>query len=260
MVQWIMKPQNASYNSVVHSETPSLSPYDLRENVSAVTRALALLDAFEVNEQTVSLSELSRRLSMGKSTVLRTARTLGRSGYLVQTDDGRWRLGPAAGWLGVRYQTSFDVDNVIDLLLRHLSNVTGETAAFFVREGHSRTCVARVDRTSLARIHVRVGEKLPLEKGASGRVLLAFSEPSNPADENIRRQGFYVSIGERDANMSSIAIPVLGVQRKIFGALCISGLTLRLPSPVLTAHLPLLIKAGASLSRTLSLNTSSFRL
>lgn len=260
MTLWIMKPQNASYNSVVHSETPSLSPYDLRENVSAVTRALALLDAFEVNEQTVSLSELSRRLNMGKSTVLRTARTLGRSGYLVQTDDGRWRLGPAAGWLGVRYQTSFDVDNVIDSLLRHLSNVTGETAAFFVREGHSRTCVARVDRTSLARIHVRVGEKLPLEKGASGRVLLAFSEPSNPADENIRRQGFYVSIGERDANMSSIAIPVLGVQRKIFGALCISGLTLRLPSSVLTVHLPLLIKAGASLSRTLSLNTSSFRL
>src|SRR5665647_3299934 len=107
-VQFIVKPENASYNSVVHSETvtstgvlainsSSISAYDLRENVSAVTRALALLDAFEVNEQTVSLSELSRRLSMGKSTVLRTARTLARSGYLAQTDDGRWRLGPAAG-------------------------------------------------------------------------------------------------------------------------------------------------------------------
>jgi DNA-binding IclR family transcriptional regulator len=255
-----MKPPNAFYNSVVHSETLSLSPYDLRENVSAVTRALALLDAFEVNEQTVSLSELSRRLNMGKSTVLRTARTLGRSGYLVQTDDGRWRLGPAAGWLGVRYQTSFDVDNVIDSLLRHLSSVTGETAAFFVREGHSRTCVARVDRTSLARIHVRVGEKLPLEKGASGRVLLAFSNSANPVDENIRKQGFYVSIGERDANMSSIAIPVLAAQRKIFGALCISGLTLRLPSEVLRSHLPLLIGAGSRLSRTLSQNVSNFRL
>jgi DNA-binding IclR family transcriptional regulator len=237
-----------------------LTPFDLRENVSAVTRALALLDAFEINEQTLSLSELSRRLNMGKSTVLRTARTLGRSGYLVQTDDARWRLGPAAGWLGVRYQTSFDVDNVIDSLLRHLSNATGETAAFFVREGHSRTCVARVDRTSLARIHVRVGEKLPLERGASGRVLLAFSDSASLENENIRRQGFYVSIGERDAMMSSIAIPVLGAKRKIFGALCISGLTLRLPGDVLTAHLPLLIEAGASLSRTLSLNATSLRL
>lgn len=53
----------------------------------------------------MSLAELSRRLGMGKPTLLRTARTLARSGYLVQMEDRRWRLGPAAGWLGVRYQT-----------------------------------------------------------------------------------------------------------------------------------------------------------
>ena len=31
---------------------------------------------------------------------------------MVQTDDGQWRLGPAAGWLGARYQAGFDVNNV----------------------------------------------------------------------------------------------------------------------------------------------------
>jgi DNA-binding IclR family transcriptional regulator len=223
-----------------------------RENVTAVTRALALLDAFEVNEQMVSLTELSQRLGMGKSTVLRTARTLARAGYLAQTEDGRWRLGPAAGWLGVRYQTSFDVDNVIDSLLRHISEVTGETAAFFVREGNSRTCVARVDRTSLARIHVRVGERLPLNKGASGRVLVAFGAEPGALFQKIRRAGFYVSMGERDATMASIAIPVFGANQKLFGALCVSGLANRLPQAMLTGYLPLLLEAGAQLSRALS--------
>src|SRR5690606_14591972 len=75
------------------------STADSGSTVHAVARALAVLDAFDVDEQTVSLSELSRRLSMGKSTVLRTARTLAAAGYLAQTQDGRWRLGPAAGWL-----------------------------------------------------------------------------------------------------------------------------------------------------------------
>jgi DNA-binding IclR family transcriptional regulator len=256
----IVNTVRAAYNGVVHSATsqipgisaPSRLPAAPRENVSAVTRALALLDAFEVNEQTVSLTELSQRLGMGKTTVLRTARTLARSGYLAQTEDGRWRLGPAAGWLGVRYQTSFDVDNVIDSLLRHLSDKTGETAAFFVREGNGRTCVARVDRTSLARIHVRVGERLPLDKGASGRVLVAFRGQPGALFEKIRRAGFYVSVGERDATMTSIAIPVFSTGRKLFGALCVSGLAQRLPPATLAGHLPLLLEAGTRLSRALS--------
>lgn len=231
-----------------------------RENVDAVSRALALLDAFEVNEQTVSLTELSQRLNMLKTTVLRTARTLARSGYLAQTEEGRWRLGPAAGALGVRYQTSFDVDGVIDSLLRHLSGVTQETAACYVQEGNWRTCVARVDRRSLARIHVRVGEKLPLDKGASGQILMAFSGHCSAVYDAVRRVGFYISTGERDARMSSIAIPVFGAHRKLFGALCISGLTQRLPREILASHLPLLVEAGASLSRALSANQSPLRM
>ena len=46
-----------------------------RENVNAVTRALEVLDAFGAHEQGMSLAELSRRLQMGKPTLLRTART-----------------------------------------------------------------------------------------------------------------------------------------------------------------------------------------
>ncbi|OVZ65179.1 MULTISPECIES: IclR family transcriptional regulator [unclassified Pigmentiphaga] len=223
-----------------------------RDTVHAVTRALAVLDTFQVDEQPVSLSELSRRLAMGKTTVLRTARTLALAGYLTQTEDGRWRLGPAAGWLGVRYQTSFDVDNVIDVLLRRLHGVTSETAAFFVREGNWRTCVARVDRHTMTRVHLRVGEKLPLDKGASGRVLLAFSGQRGELYDRIRRSGFYISTGERDPTMSSIAIPVFRASRELFGALCVSGQTDRLNHETLTRHLKPLINAGAELSRSLS--------
>src|SRR5690606_1095900 len=109
---------------------------------------------FKADEQGVSLAELSRRLAMSRPTVLRTARTLARSGYLVQREDSRWRLGPAAGLLGVKYQTSFDVGNLIDGVLRYLGTFTGESVALFVKEDGGRTCIARVDRPSLQRHHI----------------------------------------------------------------------------------------------------------
>jgi DNA-binding IclR family transcriptional regulator len=230
----------------VHSETAD------RHNVYAVTRALLILDSFGAHEQGVSLAELSRRLGMSKPTVLRTARTLERSGYLVQMEDSRWRLGPSAGWLGVRYQRCFDVNNAIDLALRRLAAATRETAALYVIEGGARACVARVDRPSLARHHIRVGEMLPLERGASGHVLTAFSGKPGALYDEVRRRGYYVSLGERDRAMASIAVPVLGSRRALFGAVCVSGTLDRLDRPKLERHLPRLSKAAAELTRAVT--------
>lgn len=54
----------------------------------AVTRALQLLEAFALGESHLSLALLSRRCGLHKTTVLRLARTLALSGYMVQRDDG----------------------------------------------------------------------------------------------------------------------------------------------------------------------------
>jgi len=223
-----------------------------RENVNAVTRALAVLDAFDAHEQGMSLAELARRLRMVKPTVLRTARTLARSGYLVQMEDRRWRLGPAAGWLGVRYQTSFDANNAIDLVLRRLAGATRESAALFVIDGNSRTCVARVDRPSLTRHHIRAGEMLPLDRGASGRILTAYSGEPGSFYEAVRRRGHYVSLGERDRTMASIAVPVMGPRRRLFGAVCVSGTVDRLGEAELMRHLPRLQTAASQLARAIA--------
>ncbi len=85
--------------------------------VAAVSRALAILDAFKATESALTLGELARRTRMHKTTVLRIARTMATSRYLMQCADGSWRLGPAAGWLGARYQMMFDRVAAIELIL-----------------------------------------------------------------------------------------------------------------------------------------------
>ena len=178
------------------AESPS-SPQE-PVGVTAVTRALRLLEAFGMSEAHLTLAELSRRTGMHKTTALRIARTLASDNYLVQKEDGSWRLGRAAGWLGACYQATFDVHDVVEPVLRDLTVQTGESASFYVREGNQRTCLARVDGPRTIRHHVRVGLGLPLELGAPGRVILAFSGEAGEPYEAIRQRGYHLSLGERE--------------------------------------------------------------
>lgn len=112
------------------TEEPAEADAGSRVAVSGVTRALRLLEAFEMREEKVGLTELTRRIRMGKTTGLRLLRTLAQSGYVVQLEDGDWRLAHAAGRLGACCQSSFDANGVVEPKLLALSHATGESAAF----------------------------------------------------------------------------------------------------------------------------------
>lgn len=220
--------------------------------VTAVTRALSLMEAFEMGESTLSLAELSRRAGIHKTTALRLARTLALSHYMVQTEDGQWRLGPAAGWLGARYHAGFDVNNVVEPALHELVKETGESASFYVREGAIRSCVARVEGPQSVRHNVRIGERLPLDKGAPGRVILAFSGANGEPYETIRERGFHISMGEREAEVASVAAPVFGLNWRLLGSLCISGPSSRLTKAKLEKYAKSIIRAANQLSYALA--------
>ncbi|WP_265305145.1 IclR family transcriptional regulator [Verminephrobacter eiseniae] len=220
--------------------------------VVSVRRALQLLDAFALGESQLSLAVLSQRCALHKTTVLRLARTLAQAGYLVQREDGPWRLGPATGWLGARYQAGFDVQNVLEPALRALTQSSGESAAFYVREGPLRTCLVRVEGPQALRHHARMGEGLPLDKGSPGRVILAFSGEPGADYEAIRQRGYHWSIGEREQGVATVSAPVFGPHWRLLGSVCISGPASRLPVKKLQALAPSLIGAANRLSHALA--------
>lgn len=229
--------------------TEAQSPLAQSEGVVAVSRAINLLEAFRVEDSFISLSELSRRAQLHKTTALRIARTLALNNYLVQRpEDGAWRLGPAAGWLGARYQASYDVNNAIEPVLRELTLKTKESASFFVREGNIRTCLVRVEGPQAIRHHIRIGEALPLDKGSPGKVLLAFSGEPGEVYEEIRRKGSYISIGERDSQIASVAAPVFGTNWRLLGALSVSGPAVRLTRAKLDSIAQLVTSHASQLS------------
>ncbi len=222
--------------------------------VTAVLRAMQLIDAFALGESHLPLAELSRRCVLHKTTALRIARTLAQAGYLVQRDDGDWRLGPAAGWLGARYQAGFDVQNVLEPALRALTMTSGESAAFYVREGNVRTCLVRVEGPQALRHHARMGEGLPLDKGSPGRVILAFSGEPGDLYEAIRQRGYHWSIGEREQGVATISAPVFGKHWRLLGSVCVSGPASRLPQHKLEEMSKTVIAAANQISYELAGN------
>jgi DNA-binding IclR family transcriptional regulator len=218
-------------------DTPSGPARD--GGVIAVTRALQLLGAFALGESHLSLAELSRRCALHKTTVLRLARTLAQSGFMVQRDDGDWRLGPAAG------------------SLRALTQASGESAAFYVREGNVRTCLVRVEGPQALRHHARMGEGLPLDQGSPGRVILAFSGEPGPVYEQIRQRGYHWSIGEREQGVATVSAPVFGMHWRLMGSVCISGPASRLPESRLQAMAQTVVAAANQLSYALAGSTST---
>lgn len=223
----------------------------LPENVSTVDRALTLLSVFRDQEKSLTLAEISRRADLDKSTVLRLARTLAAHHFFEQNADTSWRLGPALLRLSGYYQSTFDIRDTVEPLLRELSTDTGESAAVYVREAEGRVCLFRHDSQQSIRHHVRVGEILPLELGAPGRNILAFSGAEGPVYDEIRAKGYYFTAGERDPQVASLAVPIFADGNRLFGALAVTGPPNRFDTSTITKHLTKLRNAAVALTRAL---------
>ncbi|RDI59755.1 IclR family transcriptional regulator [Microvirga subterranea] len=219
--------------------------------VIAVERALSVLDAFTADDRSLSLAELARRVGLSKPTVLRFTKSLARAGYLVRNDDASWRLGPKLARLGTLYQAGFRIEDYVQPALRRLAQETGESAAFYVREGDMRLCLFRVDSPQSIGHHARTGDLLPLDRGAPGRVLLAFGGEPGELYDRIRRDFYYATCGERDPQVGSVAYPVFRIGQQLAGVLAVTGPKSRFDDEAIARHLEPLRSIASELTRQL---------
>ena len=216
--------------------------------VAAVERAVSILEAFTDVDSGLTLGELARRTELDKSTVLRIARSLAKSSILVRNDDASWRLGPELARLGALYQSTFKASAVLEPLLAEISEASGESAAVYVREGDLRVCLHRHDSNQSIRHSARVGDALPLDRGAPGRVILAFSGTPGHVYDEIRERGYHATIGERDPQVASLAVPIYRDGRKLFGSMALTGPTPRFTEDAINRNLKIFRAAAHKLS------------
>jgi DNA-binding IclR family transcriptional regulator len=204
---------------------------------AAVDRALTLLSAFRAGDTALSLTELSERCLLYKSTALRLISSLEHARYLERLQDGRYVLGSEVARLHTIHSASFSLDRVVVPVLERLVAQTGESAAYHVAQGQGpdavRLCVYRVDSPHPIRDHIKAGDVLPLTRGSGGRILCAFDPQRAKAGTaterrvyaQIRERGFHAAVGDRLAEVAGISAPVFHADGKLAAAV-----TLTMPS------------------------------
>lgn len=224
------------------------------DQLSTVTKALQVLQAFSYERPVLGVSELARQLGMGKSSVHRILSTLAEQGFVVKTPDDRYRLGLKLHALGQLVVNTLELRTVAHAPLERLRNDCGETVHVAVLEGADAMYVHRMEAQSTLQTFSRVGRRVPAHTTSSGKVLLAFGEPSaidavlatglprvGPRSitterglrevlAKIRRDGYAVSVEENQRGVVSIGAPVFGHDGACIAAVSMAGPTMRMSS------------------------------
>ena len=146
--------------------------------VPAVLKAFRLLETISLSDKPLGVSELSRQLQMGKSTVHGLVTTLEALGVLEAVNGSkRYVLGPRLPALCSRGGNQADLRQVARAALERLAATTEQTSFLGVpADGHVTILDIVHGRPTLS-ISAPVGSSIPLLAGAVGKVVLASWEP-----------------------------------------------------------------------------------
>jgi IclR family KDG regulon transcriptional repressor len=211
--------------------------------VRAVERALDILLCF-TDANDLSLTEISLRVGLHKSTVHRLLATLEGKGYMIRnaaTD--KYRLGFRIWELSANMSQSDDPALLLLPEMERVRDLLGETVSLYVRDGMERIRIQAVQSSQAIRRVAPVGARLPLYVGASSKVLVAFAEPAveemvlHDAEwpsglekhayqvqlQETRQLGYATSIEEREPGAAAVSAPIFNRAHKLVAALAVSG-------------------------------------
>lgn len=215
--------------------------------VRSVTRALSILECFDADRPSLALHQISQRLELAKSTTYRLLSTLVESGYVVQKENSEYCLSFQLLRLGGIVGSSLEITDIARPELVKLSAATNETVEISMLSDSERICVDVIESPSPLKSIVRIGERLPLHRGATGLVfmaalpeqklttildnlpeeLVARRELVREQIAQVRRRGYALTSGQRVTGASALAAPVRGMSGQVEYCLTITGPTSR---------------------------------
>jgi DNA-binding IclR family transcriptional regulator len=148
--------------------------------VQVIARAAQILRALDGEPNGLSLSQLSERLSLPRSTVHRVVTALAAEGLLAAASpNGRVRLGPEIARLALASRRELRLE--LRPHLQRLFDVLNETVDCAVLDGNHLRFIDQIAAPHRLRAVSAVGATFPLHCTANGKALLAELSPEEVA-------------------------------------------------------------------------------
>ncbi|NOU93507.1 helix-turn-helix domain-containing protein [Paenibacillus sp. LMG 31456] len=244
---------------------------DGKLTVRAVERALDILLCF-TDSSDISLTEISARVSLHKSTVHRLLASLEGKGFVLRDPSSdKYRLGFRIWELSANLTHSDDPAQILLPDMEGLRDRLDETISLYVRDGLERVRVQAVQSNQAIRRVAPIGARMPLFVGASSKILVAFAEqevqevltegpawPQGLERSSFMQQlaeaktlGYATSVEEREPGAAAVAVPILNGSHRLVAALAVSGPSNRLTLEKMKEHAPVLMEAARRMGKML---------
>lgn len=247
-----------------HAGQPASRP------IAAVERAVAVLEALADAGADIGTNEIARRTGINASSVSRLLATLSRSGMVaLNPETGRYHLGLRMLRFGNAVLSRLDLRQVARAHLRVLAQETGETATLSVSGGGEALTVDYVQSPSSVQSVARLGRPSVAHATAVGKVMLAFTEQpaagplqrftdatiTDPARlraeiARTRDRGWADAVGEREADLQAVAVPVRAADGGLLAILGVQGPAGRFGESERRTAIERLVDAAAQIEAT----------
>ncbi len=245
--------------------------------LSSVRNAARLLKEFSPATRELGVTELARRLGIGKSTAHRLLHTLAEERLLERDPDtGAYRLGLAMYELGASVSMNTSLHEASTPVMDELRNATKETVQVAVLDGREVVYVERRESPHTLRLFGRIGHRNYAHCTSTGKVLLAWlpthalqdllqgwelpaQTPYTIKDpsallaqlDDVRRRGWAIQVNETEMGAGAVAAPIRNGLGEVVAALSVAGPIQRVQGDSLQRMARLTVEAAATISRRL---------
>lgn len=245
-----------------------------RQSVQSVERTLDLLEALAAAQGEVSITNLAQRTGLHVSTVHRLLATLVHRGYVRQNrESSRYYLGSKMALLGEGAPRYTELRLQAQTALSALTDLIDETTNLVVLEDTAAVYIDQVQCKQVVRLFTAIGNRVPLQCTAAGKVLLSYV-PADARDrvierldfrsytprsiasrsalvaalDAVRRSGYALDEEEYQTGVRCVAVPVLGLDGQPVAAISVSAPAHRLPRARAVEILPAMRRAAAAVT------------
>ena len=210
-----------------------------RKNI-AVRRTAQVLKSFAQNPDGWGISALAHHLGLAKSVVFEILNTLVDEGLFKKDEKEKVYLcGNELLRLALTHFGSIELIKVSRPVLKKLSKELGETTLLIQLVEDENIVIEKFDGVNSIRFVINVGTKLPLDKGSSAKVWLAFLPDKEREKlintykidftklreeiETVREKGYSTSKEEVFADVKGVAVPIFNNYSELVAVISVGG-------------------------------------
>lgn len=140
--------------------------------LEALSRGLRTIQAFNLDNRQLTLSDVARLVDLPRASVRRTLHTLVHLGF-AESDGRLFRLTPRILTLASAYLLSNAISNILQPAVERLAAEVGEACSAAVLDGDDVIMIAHASPNRVINVSAQIGFRVPAVSSALGRVLLA---------------------------------------------------------------------------------------